>query len=173
MKNVNQLDHFQTPVYSHNISLIVICDRVEKPANMGMILRLCDAFNISKCYFVGNEIEELPQKARKVSRSAFERVNYTFIKSVDELMSQLRKDNYKIIGLELTDRSKDLREFDFSKVSKIAFVIGSEKHGLSREMLGILDDAVMIPLFGGVSSLNVVNSLSIGLFEVIRQKTKN
>ena len=72
------------------------------------------------------------------------------------------------MGLEITDNSQPLKEFDFSILQKIAVFIGNEKHGIDFPILKELDAVLHFDLYGKNSSINVVNALSIAMYEITR-----
>ncbi|MCX2743515.1 TrmH family RNA methyltransferase [Mangrovivirga sp. M17] len=165
-----QLDHKETPIESHDIQIVVICDEVENPDNIGMILRVADGFGVEKVIFK-SKINQIPKKSKRVSRSAWERIKFDFTSSIEESIKEFKIAGYHIVAVELTNESADLRNIDFRTTNKLVLVIGNESRGVSAYALNLCDDALMIPLFGEGSSLNVVNALSISLFEIIRQAT--
>ena len=53
----------------------------------------------------------------------------------------------------------------------IILVIGSEKDGISKKILGLCDDVIKIPLYGKTKSLNAAVAAGIALFECVKQRT--
>ncbi len=73
----------------------------------------------------------------------------------------------KVIAIEQGKNSVDFRKVDYSL--PIAFVIGHETTGVSKDALKLVDTAVEIPMFGVNRSLNVVISLAMVLTKVIEK----
>jgi tRNA G18 (ribose-2'-O)-methylase SpoU len=71
------------------------------------------------------------------------------------------------VGLEQTDRSVNLHEFQFAR--RTALVIGNERQGLDDAILARLDDVVEIPVWGLPYSYNVATATAMTLYEYCRQ----
>ncbi|HEY9052502.1 MAG TPA: TrmH family RNA methyltransferase, partial [Gammaproteobacteria bacterium] len=74
-----------------------------------------------------------------------------------------------MIALELTTRAENLLETDLPE--QCSLVIGSERHGISAEILDKCQRAVFIPMYGINGSMNVTHSLAIALYEWRKQHT--
>ena len=82
-------------------------------------------------------------------------------------IQQLKEEGNTIIGIEITDKSIDIQNFNFKNHKKIVLLLGSERNGIGN--INILDHSIAIPMFGKNSSMNVIHSLSIALYEVTNQ----
>jgi tRNA G18 (ribose-2'-O)-methylase SpoU len=75
--------------------------------------------------------------------------------------------DYQLIALETSSDALNIFELTFPR--KTAFIIGNEVNGISERLLNKADTKIFIPIPGPVTSLNVSHSLSVGLFEWLRQ----
>ncbi len=165
---VTQLTHAQTTTHTHDAQITVVCDNITSPANIGMIFRVCEAMGAEMLYICGDSI--VPNtKIQRASRSTANVIANKYVDSTEACVRQLKQEGYRVIAIELTDCSTDLRNFTFDKGVKYALIAGSENWGISHEVLQLADISVMIPLFGHNSSMNVATALSICLFECVRQ----
>jgi 23S rRNA (guanosine2251-2'-O)-methyltransferase len=82
-------------------------------------------------------------------------------------MNQLKNEGNTIIGIEITDQSINIQDFDFKNRKKIVLLLGSERNGI--ENTNFIDSTIAIPMFGRNSSMNVIHSLAITLYEVTNQ----
>lgn len=128
---------------------------------------------VQHLYLTGQSPTPPGRKISKTARSADKRVPYSHQLDTAALIDSLRAEAYTIIGLEITNQSKDIRTFDFQSIDKIAFIVGAENFGISENTLNRLDWAVQIPMYGNISSMNVATALSIGLYEITKQWSLN
>ena len=70
-------------------------------------------------------------------------------------------------GIEITDKSIDIQNFNFKNHKKIVLLLGSERNGI--ENIDQIDYSISIPMYGRNSSMNVIHSLGIALYEVTNQ----
>ena len=80
--------------------------------------------------------------------------------------SRSQNSKLKIIGIE-----QDSKSVPFDKVEyqfPIAFVVGHETNGISKEVLDMTDKIVELPMYGINTSLNVMVSLGIVLYQAIK-----
>ena len=170
MSQINkQLTHSETINQVKTFPIVVLCENFLSPENVGMTFRICDAMGVQHLY-LGGSTPTLPnRKVVKAARSAHKKVPFSHQLDVAGLLNQLKQEGYRLIGLEITNQSKDIRTFDFTTIDKIAFVAGAERYGISEATLNTLDATVHIPMYGAGSSMNVVTALSIGLYEITGQ----
>lgn len=148
--------------------LILMAENIRTPENMGMIFRVGEAFGVEQIIFTGTHGIDLSTKAKRASRSTYQRIQFSFeINTLDSII-KLQNQGYFIIALEITKDSKPIQGFKFSEYSKIALIVGSERNGISEEALKRSQQTVHIPLYGHNSSINVVSALSIALQEITR-----
>jgi len=163
-----QLTHNQVKNNKTDKEIIVIACTIRTPENVGMLFRISEAFGVQKVILIGESPNLSNKKVLRTARSTEKKLNIEFVAEVQEIIMTLQKNKFQLIGLELTNKSTRLQEFDFKTSNKIAIFIGSERFGISNEILQQLDKTVHVDLFGENSSVNVVNAVAIALYEIMR-----
>ena len=82
-------------------------------------------------------------------------------------MRELKREGYRLVGLEQTTESECLHSFKFE--AKTVLVVGNERQGLEEEILALLDHVVEIPVYGLPYSYNVATAAAMALYEFCRQ----
>lgn len=167
-----QLEHQEVTTGKRNFPLVVICEDMLDPLNVGSVFRLADAMGVEKLYLVGASVAPPNRKIKRTARATDKRIAFTH--SVDKLqvLDQLAREGYQLIGLEITNHSQSLYDCVLPMEKPIAIWVGSENAGVSAEVLERLDFCVHIPMQGINSSMNVVQALGMALFEWNRQRTE-
>ena len=126
---------------------------------MGSIFRTADALGIKKIYLCG--ISGTPKQVglTKVSLGAEKSVKWEYKKSALSVVKQLKKRGVKIVALELTKKSVDLK--DFKPQFPLALILGNEVDGIDKNLLKRADAVIHIPMRGQKESLNV--SVAFGI----------
>ncbi len=104
---------------------------------------------------------------REIARDAADVVKLTTPRSLPPVLDKLRIQGYRCVGLEQTTHSQSMYSYQFAH--QTALVIGSEREGLSQEILDRLDDVVEIPVYGKPASYNVVTATTMAVYEYCRQ----
>lgn len=146
--------------------LILVMESVEKPGNLGAILRTADAAALS-AIIVCDPLTDLfnPNTIRSSLGTIF--TNQVATASSGETISWLREQGIATFAAALTGQTW-YHEADFRKPS--AIVMGSEASGLSALWLAKAETCIKIPMSGKVDSLNVSTSAAILVFEAMRQR---
>lgn len=162
----NNLEEIKVPTNS----LIVVLESVEKPGNLGAVLRSCDGAGVD-LLIVCDPLTDFYNP--NVIRSSVGTVFTCPIVSAEKenVVKWLKQNQISIFSTFLHSQTKSLFEMDFTKSS--ALVFGTEATGLSDFWLNHSDHLIKIPMNGKVDSLNVSNAAAICIYEAIRQKEKN
>jgi tRNA G18 (ribose-2'-O)-methylase SpoU len=167
--NFLQTSHAQYRPITHNKKLIVLCDGIKSPANLGGLFRICDAFGVHK--IISNEI--IPIHSRRFIKSARNTNDQIPIQQgqlLTESILQLQLEGFETIGLEITTHSTPIQHFKPGPSSPLALVVGNESRGISDEVLKLLPTVLHIPMYGHNSSMNVIQALAIALFEFTKNE---
>lgn len=151
--------HSKTP-------LIVVLESIEKPGNLGAILRTADAAGIDSIIITEQHTDIYNPNVIRSSVGGFFSVPI-FVSTNQEAYNFLLKTNINPYAASLQD-SKEYTHFDFTKPT--AFVMGSEAKGLSPFWYKKGISAVKIPMLGNVDSLNVSVASAILTYEAMRQR---
>ncbi len=162
---MEQLNHYTTDFTEQKFPITVVCDEVYFQQNIGSIFRVCEAFGVEKIIFTGKNFVLSERKVNKTSRNTHKIVPYEVYLDKSELIETLKSSNSEIIALEITSKSKTINSLVISN-KPIVLLIGSEIYGISEELLAISNQATHIEMFGKNSSMNVVQSLGIALYEI-------
>lgn len=152
------IDEFQK---IKKLPISVVLDNVRSMNNVGSIFRTCDAFLVEKLYLCGITPTPPHRDIRKTALGADESVSWEYFKSPLNLIKKLKKERYKIIGIEQAEKKIFLNEFEPNLNEKIVFVFGSEVGGVSQEVIDFCDEIIEIPQEGTKHSLNI--SVSVGV----------
>lgn len=146
--------------------LVIVIEAVEKPGNIGAILRTADACG-ADALIICQPLTDLYNP--NIIRSSLGGVFTVPIAvcSNEDAAKWLKDNNINIYTAQLQD-SKLYYDTDFG--SPCAIVFGSESKGLTNFWREISDSKIIIPMLGKLDSLNVSVSVSILCYEALRQK---
>ncbi|GAA5041010.1 hypothetical protein GCM10011506_41860 [Marivirga lumbricoides] len=167
MKRV-QKQHQEVENSKHQQAIVIVAENIRTPENVGMIMRVAEAFGVERLFFTGTLGVGLTTKVKRASRNTYQKIPFFFEEDSRGIMNELQEAGYKALALEITKNSRAIQTFNFRKEDKIAIVIGSERNGISEALLSIIPESVHIPLYGQNSSINVVTALAIALQEIVR-----
>lgn len=104
---------------------------------------------------------------RRIARDGADKIRLEIHRTLTPVLSKLRDDGYRLVGLEQTTNSRNLHHYAFAR--RTALVIGNERSGLTDDILAKLDDVVEIPMWGLPYSYNVATATTMALYEYCRQ----
>jgi TrmH family RNA methyltransferase len=149
--------------------LILILESVEKPGNLGAIMRTADAAGIDAVIVCDPLIDIYnPNAIRSGVGCIFTRQVATC--SSKEAIEWLKYKKINIFAAALTDKAVIYHQMDFR--GPVAIVMGTEATGLSSEWLDTSDSQIIIPMEGIADSMNVSTSAAVLVFEAVRQREK-
>ena len=147
-------------------SLVVVLERVEKPGNLGAILRSADAAG-ADAVIVCDPLTDLynPNLIRSSIGACF--TVPTVACTSEECIRFLKETGVQILTAQLQDSSL---YYDVDMKVATALVMGTESTGLTQVWRDAADRHIRIPMLGRLDSLNVSVSTAILLFEAVRQR---
>lgn len=148
-----------------NASIIVV-EGVEKPGNLGAILRSCEAFGIDALIVADAKTDFYNPNVIRSSVGCLFGMNL-FQGTNDEVFSFLSKNQFSIYTTFMNEKAQNISQKDFTKKSAIVF--GTEHSGISDFWLGKSEN-ILIPMAGSIDSLNLSNAVAISCYEILRQK---
>ena len=166
---MKQLTHYDIENTKQKFPITIVCDAIRTPENIGMCFRISESFGVDKIYFHQSSPSVENRKVINTARNTINQIKYQFYNNFTETIQQLKDDGNTIIGIEITDKSINIQDFNFKNHEKIVLLLGSERNGI--EQINLVDATIAIPMYGRNSSMNVVHSLAITLYEVTNQIT--
>ena len=149
--------------------LVLIVEAVEKPGNLGAILRTADAAGLDAVIICDPQTDFYnPNVIRSSVGCVF--TNQVASATSEEALMWLRKNNIAICCTYL-QASKPYHQVDFTKPS--AIVMGTEATGLSDTWIKNSDVNIIIPMQGKIDSMNVSTAAAVVVFEAKRQRVLN
>ena len=164
--SIKQLNHIETKNTTRTKEIIVVAENLRTPENVGMLFRISEAFGVKKIILVGNSPGLNNNKVLRTARKTEKNLEIITVENSQNSIEHLVKNGYFLLGLELTNTSTNLKEFNFLTYQKIAVFVGAERFGIKKETLQQLNAIVHINMFGKNSSINVVNALAICLYKI-------
>jgi RNA methyltransferase, TrmH family len=161
-----QLKHTLHELILPDNALLVVAESIEKPGNLGTILRSADAAGVhavivcDRCTDIHN-----PNVVRASTGTLF---SVPIIETTsEEALVFLKQHNFRILAA--TPHAAPLHS-QVNLTGNIAVALGTEQYGLTRQWMVAADLRVRIPMMGLADSLNVSAAATILLFEALRQR---
>lgn len=164
---LKQLSHYNISNPQKKFSVTIVCDAIRTPENIGMCFRVSESFGVSKIYLHKNSPQINNRRVVKTARNTINQIDYNYYTDFKAILHQLKLEGNTIIGIEITDESIEIGDFNFKNHDKIVLLLGSERNGI--EDTELIDYTLAIPMYGRNSSMNVIHSLAITLYELTNQ----
>lgn len=149
--------------------IYIVLDNVLDTYNIGSVFRLADAVAAEKVILCEGSETPPNHRIKKASINTTEWVKWEYYSTAAEAIKDLRA---KVPGLQIVAVEQDERSVPYDKVDyqfPVAIVVGHETTGVSKEVLDLADQIVEMPMWGVNISLNVMVSLGIVLYEVVKR----
>lgn len=148
-----------------NASVIII-ESIEKPGNLGAILRSCEAFAIDALIITDTKVDLYNPNVIRSSVGCLFGMN-VFQSDNESVHGFLKKNQFQIFTTNMHHDAKEIAKIDLTRKSALLF--GTEHSGLS-EFWDEKGENVLIPMAGSIDSLNLSNAVAISCYEIIRQR---
>ena len=161
-------DIFARAAESGRPPLIVICDHLNDPQNLGAIVRSAEVFGAHGVIIPKRRSVSVTATAVKASAGACLHMPIVRCTNLHATIEELKKAGVWIYG---ADGAGDRLLAETDLTSAAAIVMGSEGDGMSRLTRDDCDFLVRIPMLGKVNSLNVSAAAAVFLYEAVRQRS--
>lgn len=145
---------------------VIIVEGIEKPGNLGAILRSCEAFGIDALIIADAKTDFYNPNVIRSSVGCLFGMEF-FQAQNGETLEFLSKYEFNIYTTIMDETSEDMYKRDFTQKSAVLF--GTEHSGLSNFWSG-KGKNTLIPMAGSIDSLNLSNAVAITCYETLRQK---
>lgn len=149
--------------------LILICDGIEDPHNLGSLLRTADGAGVHGVIIPERRAVGLTETVVKVAAGAAEHVPVARVTNLVRTAEALKAAGLWLVG---THQDAEQPYFEADLRGPLGVVVGSEGRGISRLLLEKCDFTVSLPMRGQVTSLNAGVAGGILLYEVLRQRQR-
>jgi len=149
--------------------LIIVLEAVEKPGNLGAILRTADAAPVN-AVLIGDPRTDLfnPNVIRASIGCVF--TVPVVAAPMAEIVAFLKEKGIRSYAAALTPQAHSYLNCDFRQPT--ALVLGTEADGLTPAALAACDETIIIPMMGRIDSLNVSVAGAVLAFEAVRQRSR-
>ena len=148
-------------------ALIVICDELSDPHNLGAIMRSAECAGAHGVIIPKRRSVGLTATVAKASAGAIEYMKVARVTNINSAISELKEKGVWVFG---TAAEGSIPMYKADLTGPTAIVIGNEGQGMSPLVQKNCDVTVHIPMKGQISSLNASAAASILLYEAVRQR---
>ena len=160
------IEHPLSSLHLKDNPLIAVLESVEKPGNLGAVLRTCDAAGADALIICDPRTDLYNPNLIRASIGAVFTVP-TAVCTTAQAITFLKSKGIRILTAQLQDSSL---YYDCPMTKGTALVMGTEATGLSDKWRQAADAHIRIPMLGKLDSLNVSVSAAILLYEAVRQR---
>ena len=160
-------DILQTAADRGEAPLIVICDELSDPHNLGAILRSAECAGAHGVIIPKRRSVGLTATVAKASAGAVEYMKVARVTNINAAMEELKEKGVWVFG---TAAEGSIPMYKADLTIPAAIVIGSEGDGMNRLVRKNCDVIVHIPMKGQITSLNASCAATILLYEAVRQR---
>lgn len=153
----NRKEGFKRVLANRTKHFTVVCEDVYQLHNTSAVMRSCEVFGIQELNVVEQKFGKKIDK--EIALGAEKWVDINRFSNIQDSINDLKARGYQIIATTPHENDCMLEDFDITKPSAIFF--GTERHGLSEEVINQADGYLKIPMVGFTESLNISVSAAI------------
>lgn len=153
----NRKERFKTVLAKRTNHFTIAVEDVFQFHNTSAVMRSCEVFGIQEINIVEQRFGKNIDK--EIAMGAQKWVDVNKFENISNCIQTLKDKSYQVIATTPHNDSCLLHEFDITKKSALFF--GTEKEGLSEEVMGQADGFLKIPMVGFTESLNISVSAAI------------
>jgi len=163
-RSINRDTYSQLPRHS----LIICATLVQNSSNLGSLCRTAEAFRVQSLVLSDLAVAESHTfRNPAASTHLWQPMQNCTVVQLPDWIAQQQQSGYSVIALDANPQALSLPQFRFPLRSVL--LLGQELTGIPDSILALADQAVTIPQFGLVESLNVQTAAAVAVYEYLRQ----
>ena len=152
---------------SNNIPLFLVLDQITDVRNFGAILRTAECTGVDAVIIQKSGGAPVSGDTVKTSAGAIFKIPICKVEHIKDAIFYLQGSG--ITTIAATEKTQtEIYSVDLKR--PLAIIMGSEGKGVSKSVLGLVDEKASLPLLGEINSLNVSVACGAFLYEVTRQR---
>ncbi len=151
----------------HGTPLVMLAYEIRDPGNLGTLIRSADAFGLAGIILSGDVVDPFNAKCIRATMGSIFRVPLMSFDRVEDSIEFLKRQGFSIVAADVNAKTLS---YDYDFQGKCGILLGSESHGLPREVVRLCDALVSIPMIGDAESLNAAVAGSVLMYEAYRQR---
>jgi tRNA (guanosine-2'-O-)-methyltransferase len=159
-------DRIRQAVSGRTCNVVPVLENIYDRGNISAVLRSAEALGF-QCAHVIETGDKFKSSAR-VTQGADKWLDVRKWKSTPECVKELKNLGYQVLATHLDANAKPIGEVDVTRPT--AIVYGNERDGISKEMIEMCDQTVIIPMQGFVQSFNISVAAAISLYHISRER---
>lgn len=148
-RNDKSTDEIVAGIHKEHLRFLIL-ENLQDPGNLGTIIRTAEAAGYDGILMNKGTVDIYNPKVVRATMGAIFRVPFAYAQETKEMIDVCRRHGITVYGAALD--GEDIRREKYGE--RIAFVIGNEANGITKETLLCCDRNVRIPMAGNVESLN-------------------
>ncbi len=147
--------------------LLVILEGLQDPGNLGTIVRTGEGAGIDGVIMSKNTVDIYNPKTIRATMGSIYRVPFLYAEDLPQVILKLRDKKIRTFAAHLQGKEY----YDVQEMKEgCAFLIGNEGNGLSKEIAGLAEKYIKIPMLGQVESLNAAVAAAILMYEAAAKR---
>ncbi len=152
-----RIERFKEVLVNRTNHITIVAEDVYQLHNTSAVMRSCEVFGVQQLNVIEQKFGKRIDK--EIALGAEKWVDINRYNTVQGCIDSMRKKGYKIVATTPHGTAKSLDKFDLTE--PVAIFFGTEKSGLSPEIIEQADDYITIPMVGFTESLNISVSAAI------------
>lgn len=147
--------------------LYLVLEDIQDPGNLGTMIRAGEGAGISGVVMSRHTADILNPKTVRATMGSIYRIPFIYVEDLGACIHTMQGKGIRVYASHLQGEVPYDKE-DYRKAA--AFLIGNEGNGLSKQIAGLADSRLKIPMLGEVESLNAAIAATLFLYEAARQR---
>ncbi len=143
---------------------VAVLEDIVDHTNVGAAFRSAAALGVDAVLVTPRCADPLYRRSVRVSMGTVFQVPWTRFESWPAGLLELQQAGFTVAALALTDDAISLDDLVANPPERLALVLGSEGHGMTKSAIAASDVVVKIPMAGGVDSLNVAAASAVAFW---------
>ncbi|MTE23173.1 TrmH family RNA methyltransferase [Microbacterium sp. ZXX196] len=145
--------------------LIVVCEEVRDPGNLGTIMRAADAAGADGLVLTGRTVDPFNPKVVRSTTGSLFHVPFAVEADLADVAGRARRAGLQVLAADVKGEDILAARTEGRLEASTAWVFGNEARGLTDEALELCDGALRLPIYGHAESLNLATAASVCLYE--------
>lgn len=151
------------------LRLALLLDGVQKPFNVGALLRSAAAYNVETIWRAAPTPAFSSSGVAKTALGSDRFVTEVEVESGPAGVAAAQAAGFTVIAVELTGEATPIHTLQLPSSGAVCLVLGHEDRGVHITTLTAADHVAFIPQLGKIGSLNVAHAGTVALYEITRQ----